>query len=175
MRRRSLVQLLLLVLIGGAAYLPSFDGDFYLDDQSNILQADHLEDLSPSSIRRSLASSPMRTRPVSNFTLALDYYLHQTDTFFYHLFNLTVHLACAVLLLLIFSQVLRHRFDEKEASWLALCGALLWVGVWGLGVYILDRDFDQVLALVKRIEPLAIALSVMALLAGAIYIWRRNR
>jgi membrane protein DedA with SNARE-associated domain len=56
-----------------------------------------------------------------------------------------------------------------------LCGALLWVGVWGLGVYWLDRDLDQILALVERIEPLAIALSVAALLAGAIYIWHRHR
>jgi len=56
-----------------------------------------------------------------------------------------------------------------------LCGALLWVGVWGLGVYALDRDLDPLLALVQRFEPLAIALTVAALLAGLIYLWRRRR
>jgi membrane protein DedA with SNARE-associated domain len=55
-----------------------------------------------------------------------------------------------------------------------LCGALLWVGVWGLGVYALDRDLDPLLALVRRFEPLAIALTAAALLAGLVYVWRRR-
>jgi membrane protein DedA with SNARE-associated domain len=55
-----------------------------------------------------------------------------------------------------------------------LCGALLWVGVWGLGVYALDRDLDPFLALVRRFEPLAIALTAAAVLAGLIYLWRRR-
>jgi membrane protein DedA with SNARE-associated domain len=56
-----------------------------------------------------------------------------------------------------------------------LCGALLWVGVWGLGVYFIDRDVDRLLALIRQIEPLAIALTIAALLAAAIYVWRRRR
>lgn len=56
-----------------------------------------------------------------------------------------------------------------------LCGALLWVGVWGLGVYALDRDLDPLLALVRRFEPLAIALTAAALLAGLFYLWRRRQ
>jgi membrane protein DedA with SNARE-associated domain len=55
-----------------------------------------------------------------------------------------------------------------------LCGALLWVGVWGLGVYALDRDLDPLLALVRRFEPLAIALTAAALFAGLVYVWRRR-
>ncbi len=55
-----------------------------------------------------------------------------------------------------------------------LCGALLWVGVWGLGVYALDRDLDPLLAFIQRFEPLAIALTAAALLAGLIYLWRRR-
>jgi len=55
-----------------------------------------------------------------------------------------------------------------------LCGALLWVGVWGLGVYAIDRDFGRLLALVRQIEPLAIVLSVAAILAAAVYVWRRR-
>jgi membrane protein DedA with SNARE-associated domain len=56
-----------------------------------------------------------------------------------------------------------------------LCGGLLWVGVWGLGVYALDRDLDPLLALVRRFEPLAIALTAAALLAGLCYLWRRRQ
>jgi membrane protein DedA with SNARE-associated domain len=55
-----------------------------------------------------------------------------------------------------------------------LCGALLWVGVWGLGAYALDRDLNPLLAFIQRFEPLAIALTAAALLSGLIYLWRRR-
>ena len=55
-----------------------------------------------------------------------------------------------------------------------LLGALIWVAVWGLGTYWLDRDIGQVLAVLKRIEPLVIALLVAALVAGLVYLWRRR-
>lgn len=56
-----------------------------------------------------------------------------------------------------------------------LLGAVFWVAVWGLGTYWLDRDIGQVLAVLKRIEPLAIALLVAALVAGVVYLWRRRQ
>jgi membrane protein DedA with SNARE-associated domain len=54
-------------------------------------------------------------------------------------------------------------------------GALLFVAVWGLGTYWLDRDIGEVMAVLRRIEPLAIALLVAALVAGLVYLWRRRR
>ena len=53
-------------------------------------------------------------------------------------------------------------------------GAVLFVAVWGLGTWWLDRDIGHVLAALERIEPLAIALLVAALLAGLFYLWRRR-
>jgi membrane protein DedA with SNARE-associated domain len=55
-----------------------------------------------------------------------------------------------------------------------LLGGLLWVGIWGLGSYWLDRDIDRVLAIARRIEPVLIALAAAALLAGLVYLWRRR-
>jgi LPXTG-motif cell wall-anchored protein len=54
-------------------------------------------------------------------------------------------------------------------------GAVIWVAVWGLGTYWLDRDIGQVAAVLKRFEPLVIALLGAALLAGLVYLWRRRR
>jgi membrane protein DedA with SNARE-associated domain len=54
-------------------------------------------------------------------------------------------------------------------------GAVIWVGVWGLGTYWLDRDIGKVAAVLKRFEPLVIALLGAALLAGLVYLWRRRR
>jgi membrane protein DedA with SNARE-associated domain len=53
-------------------------------------------------------------------------------------------------------------------------GAAIWVAVWGLGTYWLDRDVGQVLAVLERIEPLVIALLIAALVAGSVYLWRRR-
>src|SRR5918996_975705 len=41
-------------------------------------------------------------------------------------------------------------------------GAAIWVAVWGIGTYWLDRDVGHVVAFVERIEPLAIALLLAA-------------
>jgi membrane protein DedA with SNARE-associated domain len=54
-------------------------------------------------------------------------------------------------------------------------GAVLFVAVWGLGTWWLDRDIGHVMAVLERIEPLAIVLLVAALAAGAVYLLRRRR
>ena len=54
-------------------------------------------------------------------------------------------------------------------------GALLFVAVWGVGTWWLDRDIGQVAAVLKRIEPLVIVLLVAALVAGLVYLWRRRQ
>jgi membrane protein DedA with SNARE-associated domain len=56
-----------------------------------------------------------------------------------------------------------------------LLGAVLWVAVWGLGTWWLDRDIGTVVAVMERIEPWAIVLLVAALAAGAVYLLRRRR
>jgi membrane protein DedA with SNARE-associated domain len=54
-------------------------------------------------------------------------------------------------------------------------GAAIWVAVWGVGTYWLDRDIGHVVAVLERIEPLAIVLLLAALVAGLVYLWRRRR
>jgi membrane protein DedA with SNARE-associated domain len=53
-------------------------------------------------------------------------------------------------------------------------GAVLFVAVWGIGTYLLDRDIAEVAAVLKRIEPAAIVLLAAALIAGLVYLWRRR-
>jgi membrane protein DedA with SNARE-associated domain len=65
-----------------------------------------------------------------------------------------------------------------EMPWWRFCfwnlaGAVLWVGVWGLGTWLLDRDIAEVATVLERFEPLVIALLVAALVAGLLYLWRR--
>jgi LPXTG-motif cell wall-anchored protein len=56
-----------------------------------------------------------------------------------------------------------------------LLGAVIWVSVWGLGAWWLDREIGTVAAVMERIEPWVIVLLIAALLAGAVYLLRRRR
>ena len=53
-----------------------------------------------------------------------------------------------------------------------LAGAVLWVAVWGLGTYWLDRDIGHVLAALRPFEPWLVVLLIAALLTGLIYLLR---
>jgi membrane protein DedA with SNARE-associated domain len=66
-----------------------------------------------------------------------------------------------------------------EMPWWRFCfwnvaGAVVWVAVWGLGTYWLDRDIGEIAAVLERFEPLVIALLLAALVAGLVYLWRRR-
>jgi membrane protein DedA with SNARE-associated domain len=54
-------------------------------------------------------------------------------------------------------------------------GALLWVGVWGLGVYLAGRQLNDALAVIKHLEPWFVTLTVTAAGVLLAYLWlRRN-
>jgi membrane protein DedA with SNARE-associated domain len=55
-----------------------------------------------------------------------------------------------------------------------LMGAALWVSFWGLGVYYLDLHLDQVVALIRRINPWVAAVTLIGLGVLAALIWRRS-
>jgi membrane protein DedA with SNARE-associated domain len=52
-------------------------------------------------------------------------------------------------------------------------GAALWVGVWGLGVFLLGQHVGGVLALFKDEEPYIVIAVLLILAAGTWYAWRR--
>lgn len=52
-------------------------------------------------------------------------------------------------------------------------GAALWVGVWGVGVYAIGNQIQQVLVLLKRVEPYAIGVGLVGLAILLVYlVWR---
>lgn len=54
-------------------------------------------------------------------------------------------------------------------------GAALWVGVWGLGTYQLDRNFRLYAATVSHFSPYAWSATLLVVLALGIYLFRRSR
>jgi membrane protein DedA with SNARE-associated domain len=53
-------------------------------------------------------------------------------------------------------------------------GAALWVGVWGLGAYQLDRNFHVFARTVRHLSPYAWAATLLVVLSLGIYLFRRN-
>jgi membrane protein DedA with SNARE-associated domain len=47
-----------------------------------------------------------------------------------------------------------------------LAGAVAWAGFWGGGAYLFERDFAQIAAYVHHVRPIAIAVVVIAVIAG---------
>jgi Flp pilus assembly protein TadD len=78
---------------GIVAYANSFQGDFVFDDRPSILESLRIRSLG--SPGRLLLGS---TRPLVELTLALNYAIGRLDPWGYHLVNLLIHLAAALLL-----------------------------------------------------------------------------
>jgi membrane protein DedA with SNARE-associated domain len=53
-------------------------------------------------------------------------------------------------------------------------GAALWVGVWGLGAYLLDKNFHAFAMGFRHISPYSWAVTLLALLSLGIYLFHRN-
>ena len=54
-------------------------------------------------------------------------------------------------------------------------GATAWVALWGLGLYVLDKDIKTVFAVFHRIEPYMIVISLLAVIVLMLYLRRDRR
>ncbi|XCN71768.1 MAG: tetratricopeptide repeat protein [Candidatus Electrothrix aestuarii] len=86
------------------AYIPSFQADWHFDDIPNILENTplHLTELTPQAIKRTFFAYPEQEgtflRPVSNLSVALNWFFHQDKVFGYHLVNFFIHLLTTIFL-----------------------------------------------------------------------------
>jgi tetratricopeptide (TPR) repeat protein len=115
---RAPAALLILALAGAAAaYGAGLDAEFHLDDGTSIRTSWRLR-----SLERALDVRPLDllgpARPVADLTYALDYARAGLRPSAYHLTSLLLHLAAALLVLLLAGDALR-RVDHPRAAWLA--------------------------------------------------------
>ncbi len=155
--RRVVFWLGLILLAGVAAYSNSFDGVFVLDDEPPL-----------NALR--MAASPFdtvrgSTRPIVDFTLAVNYALGGMNPWGYHLLNLAVHLGAAIVLfdLLRRSLLLGQRENAKiGAASIAGAVALLWV--------VHPLNTQAVTYVIQRAESMVVLFylaTLYALLRGA--------
>ena len=148
----AILALSILIII---TYSNTFHASWHLDDSPNILENPKLHLTTPSwvDIKEALFSSPsaLKTgakfpRPVSRFSLALNYYLGGKNVFGYHVTNLAIHVIATIFLYLFTFHSLRLPSLRAKYGPNAYSLALLAVVFWSIHpiqtqavTYIADR------------------------------------
>jgi len=121
-----------IVLAGAVTYANSLSGPLLFDDQSAILDNPHIRHLRP--LVESLApshSGVLASRPIVNFSFAINYAIGGLSVRGYHIGNVILHILCALLLFGIIGLTLRTpRVRDRlapAADGIALASALIWM------------------------------------------------
>jgi tetratricopeptide (TPR) repeat protein len=126
------VRAAFIVLAGAVVYANALSGPFVLDDQDTIVVNEQIRQLWPPSVVLFPALElPVAGRPAVNVSFALNYALGGLDVRGYHLVNVAIHIACALLLFGIVGRTLnlpslRDRFGARSTD-LAFAAALVWL------------------------------------------------
>jgi len=165
----SLISIILICLVGVIAYSNSFDCSFHFDDTPNIEENIAIRNLS--NVKSWLGFIP--SRPIGTLSFALNYHFHRLDVWGYHLVNLAIHIANAVLvwwlvMLTMSTPVMRSQPVNRRKMSMALFAALLFVSH--------PLATQSVTYIVQRLASLA---TLFYLLSLALYvkgrIWEGNR
>ena len=114
------MRITLLLAAGLLAYSNSLSGPFVLDDIPTVVTNASIRQLTSPAVLSPPRGLPVAGRPLVNLSLAVNYALGGLEVRGYHLFNVGVHLACA---LLIFGIVRR----TLAADEVAFAVALIWL------------------------------------------------
>ena len=103
------------------AYANALSGPFVLDDQDTIVLNEQIRQLSPSVVLFPAVELPVAGRPAVNVSFALNYAFGGLDVRGYHVVNVAIHIACALLLFGIVRRTLglpalRDRFAARSAD-----------------------------------------------------------
>ncbi len=159
--RRDWLAGALLVLAIGLAYSGSLHGPLVLDDVAAIRHNPTIRSLWPpwGPLFPPFGGTTVGGRPVLNYSLALNYAVGGTGVVGYHLVNLAVHLAAALLLFgivrrTLLQPLLASTWGDRSRS-IAFAAALLW------GLHPLQTE--AVTYLIQRAESLAGLFFLLAL------------
>src|SRR5947208_2825579 len=99
---------LLLALAGFAVYWNSQSGPFVFDDQLSIVENPNIREWwRPDRVLFPERELPVAGRPLVNFSFALNYAVNGLEVRGYHLGNIAIHLACAILVFAIVHRTLQ--------------------------------------------------------------------
>ena len=150
------------VVLTCLAYSNSFEGEFVMDDQSEIEENPAMRTLLPP-WRAMFVGNRMPARPLPYLTFAIDHALWGDDPFGYHLTNLAIHVGAALALFgLVRRSLLSPRLEGRYADRATLL-ALIIAATWAVH----PLQTQAVTYVYQRIESLTGMLSLVALYAFA--------
>lgn len=135
---RPLIALFLALLLSFILFSPGLNGGFIFDDEVNIVRNKqvHLDSLDVKSLKDAALggnSGPLK-RPVSMFSFAVNYYLHELNPFAYKVTNLIIHLLNGIGIFITSLLALRtcKRFgyistNDKKINTVALLTTTVWM------------------------------------------------
>lgn len=127
---RDLLALVLISAITITLYSHTLGSPFVLDDAENIRNNpnNRISTLTWDSLYNAAFKSLRSKRPLSNISLAFNYYIGGYNVLGYHLFNILIHVASGVVLYLFIQVTLRiHSPSPCHDRFVPLIVALLWV------------------------------------------------
>lgn len=119
--RSNLTIILLLAIATIIAYSNSFDAPFQFDDEVQFVLNKQNQNIA--TFTKISTWTNVNYRPLSVFTLALNYNLGGEEVFGYHLFNLMIHLLAGIFLFFLLKKLLSFR-PNKYAVWLPTVATL---------------------------------------------------
>lgn len=120
----------LIIVIGSVIYANSLDVPFHFDDADNIKNPNlRIEKLDYGEFQDALTGGTLKSRPVSNFSFALNYYFGGYKVQGYHLVNIFIHICAAIILFHFVRLTLSFSPNSiyRHKNSVALFTALLWL------------------------------------------------
>nr|NJM03063.1 hypothetical protein [Desulfobacula sp.] len=146
-------------------YSQTLNSPWQFDDYDNITEnlKIHMHVLNWASIKASLYATPSCEntlyRPVSNFSLALNWFLGKDDVTGYHLVNIAIHILTALILYLTVIQLMKTpnagSWDQEKIYSISLLSAILWA--------IHPIQIQAVTYIVQRMASLAAFFYIMGI------------
>lgn len=119
----------LIVIAGLVAYANSLSGPFVFDDRATIIENASIRDWSSPHVFAADREIPTAGRPLVNISHAINYAAGGVDPVGYHVVNLGIHLACALVLFGCIRRTLElPRVPERLRRWsidIAFASALI--------------------------------------------------
>jgi len=161
-RLSQTLMLIVLAVLGLLIYAQTLENPFVFDDGFNILNNPgiRLTELSWDGLNRAAWESPSRNRPVAYVSFALNYYFHRYQVVGYHVVNILIHLAAALILFFLAQRTLTlpglHPKYESQARWIAFFAALVWM--------VHPLNVQSVTYIVQRMNSLTAMFYLLAML-----------
>ncbi len=124
------ISVLLVLVFAGLCHLSALSSDWHFDDFGHINNnpAVHAKELSPGALKRAALGSPLKTRPLSYITFALDHIRAGPSSRAFHQTSLALHLFSTLMAFVLLLKVYTLRPIAGKVPWpraAALLGALV--------------------------------------------------